>query len=486
MDKCLESNRMGASTIRRRKALCVQEILDELAMSDTDDELETIAAIPPEMFDGITDEEDIDDNLLTGEEPLAKDIAGTFEIETIKDRKGLSAFADEAPAIKDNVRKSIRKAFAVYNDEEPSTSSESGHIQKRKKNIPSKTLGAKRRAIFGKNSDRDRYCELNVVGPLPKYKLPSAFSAAQWKKVTEGSELPFDIVNVPEPLKDMQLAIQHKLKDKTASDIFFSLFDDEVCDLIVTESKRYAMQKNDEHFAQTFNTVLLKRFIGILILSGYNKLPQIGCYWSTNPTLGSSIVKQTMPRSMFRKIKQYLHFHDNNNLDRNDKYTKVRALFDVINKKFMQFGVFEEHLSIDEQMLPYFGRHSCKMYLKNKPIKFGYKTWCMAASTGYIFNMMPYGGSSDKYDKNIGLGASVVMDMACKLEHPSRYQLYFDNFFTSHYLMCLLADKRICATGTVRSNRLGQPAPDLKTGKALPKGNYIYTYWLCYYFYIYF
>lgn len=124
---------MGASTIRRRKALCVQEILDELAMSDTDDELETIAAIPPEMFDGITDEEDIDDHLLTGEEPLAKDIAGTFEIETIKDRKGLSAFADEAPAIKDNVRKSIRKAFAVYNDEEPSTSSESGHIQKRKK-----------------------------------------------------------------------------------------------------------------------------------------------------------------------------------------------------------------------------------------------------------------------------------------------------------------------------------------------------------------
>ena len=35
----------------------------------------------------------------------------------------------------------------------------------------------------------------------------------------------------------------------------------------------------------------------------------------------------------------------------------------------------------------------------------------------------------------------------------------------------LLADKSICATGTVRSNRLGKPAPDLKTGKALPKGN---------------
>ena len=48
------------------------------------------------------------------------------------------------------------------------------------------------------------------------------------------------------------------------------------------------------------------------------------------------------------------------------------------------------------------------------------------------------------------------------------------NFFTSQYLMRLLADKSICATGTMRSNRLGKPAPDLKTGKALSKGNCLY------------
>lgn len=28
-------------------------------------------------------------------------------------------------------------------------------------------------------------------------------------------------------------------------------------------------------------------------------------------------------------------------------------------------------LSVDEQMIPYFGRHSCKMYMKGKPVRFG-------------------------------------------------------------------------------------------------------------------
>ena len=72
-------------------------------------------------------------------------------------------------------------------------------------------------------------------------------------------------------------------------------------------------------------------------------------YKSTNPTLGTEIVKQTMARNFVTKIKQYLHFQDNYNLDRNDKYTKIRTLLDLIN--FMQFGVFEEHLSIDASIL---------------------------------------------------------------------------------------------------------------------------------------
>ena len=56
--------------------------------ADTDDELDVVTAIPPMMFDGLTDEEDIDDEQLYGDESMEIDIAGTFEIQPKNDSEG--------------------------------------------------------------------------------------------------------------------------------------------------------------------------------------------------------------------------------------------------------------------------------------------------------------------------------------------------------------------------------------------------------------
>ena len=102
----------------------------------------------------------------------------------------------------------------------------------------------------------------------------------------------------------------------------------------------------------------------------------------------------------------------------------------------MQFGMWSELLSIDEQMVPYFGRHSSKMFIHGKPIRFGFEN----------------------------------------VEFPKRQQLYFDNFFTSYHLLCFLGEKGISSTGTVRSNRVADGERHLKTGKTLPRGEYDYTF----------
>ena len=49
-----------------RRALCVGEIFD-IFNADTDDELDVVTSILPEMFDGLTDDEDIDDEHLYGD-----------------------------------------------------------------------------------------------------------------------------------------------------------------------------------------------------------------------------------------------------------------------------------------------------------------------------------------------------------------------------------------------------------------------------------
>ena len=52
-----------------------------------------------------------------------------------------------------------------------------------------------------------------------------------------------------------------------------------------------------------------------------------------------------------------------------------------------------ENLSVDESMLPYFGKHGSKQRISSKPIRMGYKMWVMAASTGYVVQFEPYQGA---------------------------------------------------------------------------------------------
>ena len=48
-------------------------------------------------------------------------------------------------------------------------------------------------------------------------------------------------------------------------------------------------------------------------------------------------------------------------------------IYNRLNEAVQLIGVFSKFLSIDERMVRYFGKHGCKMYIKGKPVKFGYK-----------------------------------------------------------------------------------------------------------------
>jgi hypothetical protein len=83
----------------------------------------------------------------------------------------------------------------------------------------------------------------------------------------------------------------------------------------------------------------------------------------------------------------------------------------MLNTRFSQFGIFAHNLGIDEQMIPYFSRHSCKMFMKGKPVRLGFKAWCLCSAEGYLFNFIPNAGREESFDSDHGLGASVVMQL---------------------------------------------------------------------------
>ena len=90
-----------------------------------------------------------------------------------------------------------------------------------------------------------------------------------------------------------------------------------------------------------------------------------------------------MTKNEFEDCKQFLRLADNENLDKTDRFGKIRPLFDAINKLCVALYRPEQHLRVDEFMVPYFGKHGAKQYIHGKPIKFGYKLWVLAKPLGY-------------------------------------------------------------------------------------------------------
>ena len=68
---------------------------------------------------------------------------------------------------------------------------------------------------------------------------------------------------------------------------------------------------------------MLKSFIAILLLNGYNKLPRQEMYWQRREDWRNRMVTALMTKNEFEDCKQFLYLADNENLDQTDRFAKV-------------------------------------------------------------------------------------------------------------------------------------------------------------------
>lgn len=291
----------------------------------------------------------------------------------------------------------------------------------------------------------------------PKWKDVSSY-----KKVIGSNEI-------------LSLSTSHpELASKTPIELFKLYYDDNIRHLITTESMRYARQKNHQTF--DLDDSSLDVFIGILILSGYHSLPRERLYWCRDEDVEVNFVSKHMSRNRFEEIKRFLHVANNDDADTNDKLYKIRPILDATNKNLQQFGIFSKYLSIDEEMVPYFGHHSAKMFMRSKPVRFGYKLWVMASDSGYPYHVQVYCGknkSGADQMEQFGLGHRVVTSLLAIVDDPLKHEVFFDNFFTSYDLLAYLQKENIKATGTVRENRLKKcPLIDNRAMRKTERGTF--------------
>ncbi|CAH1984384.1 unnamed protein product [Acanthoscelides obtectus] len=254
--------------------------------------------------------------------------------------------------------------------------------------------------------------------------------------------------------------------------------DDEIIGLVVKYSNIYAIQHNrrgDIHSSE------IKCFIGVLLLFGYNSFPRRSMYWENNSDAGNKLVYSALSRDPFSFIMQNLHLNDNNNLENTDKFSKLRPLFSTLNEKCQSFPPLEDCHSVDELMVPYYGGHGSKQFIRGKPIRWGYKVWVGTTKKGYIEWFQPYQGSttiiSEKY-RPLGLGASVVLQFADAIQsqcEKAPFHIFCDNFFTSLPLLAELTSRGLKCTGTLRENRLSDcPLEKSSMFKKTSRGSFDY------------
>lgn len=264
-------------------------------------------------------------------------------------------------------------------------------------------------------------------------------------------------------------------------DIFDKFFTQDVIDLMVKQTNIYGKEKylaqQPPNNWQKVDTSIIRSFLGLLIIMGLHRLPRIDDYWSRNKIFYTEVIANAMPRTEFRRIFTALHLSDNakqNQFAKSSKKFKLFKVFDFIcllKKNFQANFVLGTNICIDESMIKFKGKSSLKQYMPMKPIKRGYKVWCLADSlTGYLYNFDIYTGKQE--NRQGTLAEDVVLQLISMIDLVN-HQLFFDNFFTSIPLLLQLKQKKIGATGTIRTNRKLFPKELLVKDK-LKRGEYKY------------
>ncbi|XP_068233359.1 piggyBac transposable element-derived protein 3-like [Palaemon carinicauda] len=195
----------------------------------------------------------------------------------------------------------------------------------------------------------------------------------------------------------------------------------------------------------------------IVFYHRYHTLPSRRLYWSLDADVGVELVAKAMSRDRFEEILRFLPSTDNQALNKDDKLVTIRPLMNHLNTKFAMAYPMDQHISLDEAMIEYFGRHGCKQCILNKPVRFGFKAWCLNSPLGYLATFDVYQGTAfglnRHYEERFGKGGDTLMIIFGKLpshikDIPVRF--YFDNYFTSLPLVNHLQEINYGATGTIR------------------------------------
>ena len=210
-------------------------------------------------------------------------------------------------------------------------------------------------------------------------RLPSkAIRKANWDKINRGPGLG-----------------RHARRVKCRKEAFELFFTEE----IKNEIEKWTAQKmEEERFSNDskMDQKELDALVGLLYHSGRMNVTNltVSDLWTTNPMDKMDMYSATMGKNRFKVLMSALRFDDKTTRAQrkeNDPFAPFRVVSDLFSAACREHFKPGKDLTVDERMVPYRGRVKFRIYLANKPDKYGMKLWLLVDSKNYyVLNFQPY------------------------------------------------------------------------------------------------
>ena len=210
----------------------------------------------------------------------------------------------------------------------------------------------------------------------------------------------------------------------------------------------------------------MKAFIGCLIMSGIRKDNHLRAGAMFSPVYGCAFYRSLFSQRRFEFLIRAIRFDDQDTrLVRlpDDPFTHIRVLWSAFMQNCIQSYKAGPVVTVDEQLLAFRGRCPFRMYIANKPAKYGIKIFMVCdADTHYCLNAFPYlgRGSATNLPAGVNQGHHFTMQLLEHLQVAGR-TVCLDNWFTSINLAKELQEKSMHLVGTLREK------PQLPTKTAI-------------------
>lgn len=249
--------------------------------------------------------------------------------------------------------------------------------------------------------------------------------------------------------------------------LFKKYFSEEVMRQFVDNSNSFARRTGIKDW-EDVDVDEMYKFYAVLIVFSISTPPERRMAWR-HDMFYIPILSHIMSCLRFEQIMRAWHWIDSSTfseaevrrMNREDPFWTVQSLiesFTDVSRKSYWPG---QTISIDEQCIPFKGRHKCRCYNPNKPVKWHFKVFALNdAVSGYQWDFYLYRGKEvvEEVDPTVTATMKPCLYLTdYDVLKNKNYMLYTDNWYTSIPLLLKLRARGIHLCGTVKGQIRGTP-----------------------------